>query len=92
MRRALAKHPSIEGEGIIPYAIEENIWQSVEDLFVNSPATRALVRSGKVQVRGALYDVGTGRVNWLPASEVDRILEKAEASPSPVKAIKAHSR
>lgn len=33
VKRALAKHPAIGGDGIIPYAIEENIWQSVEDLF-----------------------------------------------------------
>jgi len=47
---------------------------------MNSPATRELVRVGKVRVVGALYDVGTGTINWLPASEVDQILANAEAS------------
>jgi carbonic anhydrase len=80
VKRAMSKHPDVQGDGIIPYAIEENIWQSIEDLFVNSPATRGLVKSGKVRVAGALYDVGTGTIDWLPASEVDRIQATVEAS------------
>ena len=75
VKRAMSKQPEVKGDGIIPYAIEENIWQSIEDLFMNSPATRDLVKSGKVKVVGALYDVGTGKIAWLPASEVDRILK-----------------
>ena len=80
VKRAMSKHTDIQGDKIIPYAIEENIWQSIEDLFMNSPATRELVKSGKVRVVGALYDVGTGKIDWLPASEVDRILRNVEAS------------
>ena len=80
VKRAMSKHQDIQGDGIIPYAIEENIWQSIEDLFMNSPATRELVKSGKVRVVGALYDVGTGKIDWLPVSDVDRILTTVEAS------------
>ncbi|HID31341.1 MAG TPA: carbonic anhydrase, partial [Desulfobacterales bacterium] len=30
---------------------------------------------------GAMYDVGTGKVDWLPESEVSDILVKVEANP-----------
>ena len=80
VKRAVSQHKEIKGDGIIPYAIEENVWQSIEDLFMNSPATRELVKSGKAKVVGAVYDVGTGKIDWLPASEVDRILTDIEAS------------
>jgi carbonic anhydrase len=86
----MSKHPAVEGDGIIPYAIEENIWQSIEDLFMNSPATRELVKSAKVQVVGALYDVGTGKVDWLPLSAVGQILAKVEASPNKAKMTPVH--
>jgi carbonic anhydrase len=90
VKRAISKHPDVQGDGIIPYAIEENIWQSIEDLFMNSPATRELVKSGKVKVAGALYDVGTGKIDWLPASEVDQILAKVEASSNNAKMPPVH--
>jgi carbonic anhydrase len=48
---------------------------------MKSPATRNLVKSGAVKVVGALYDVGTNRIQWLPVSEVDKILKMVESSP-----------
>ena len=81
VKRALKKHPDQKGDSVIPYAIEENVWQTIEDLFMKSSATRGLVKSNKVQVVGAIYDVGTGMINWLSSEEVERILAKVEASP-----------
>lgn len=81
VRRAMAAHKDIAGDAIVPYAIEENVWQSVEDLFMMSPASRNLVKEGKIKVVGAMYDVGTGKVTWLPESKTLEILMKVEASP-----------
>lgn len=81
VRRAMADHPDIHGDKIVPYAIEENVWQSIEDLFMASPASRNLVKSGKAKVVGAIYDVGTGRVAWLPEAKVKEILTKVETDP-----------
>lgn len=81
VRRAMAAHMDISGDAIIPYAIEENVWQSVEDLFMMSPASRTLVKEGKVKVIGAMYDVGTGKVTWLPEAKTQEILKKVETSP-----------
>ena len=74
-------HEDAQGDDIIAYAIEENVWQAIEDLFMKSAATRNLVKNGTVKVVGAIYDVGTGRVNWLPVEKVDDLLKKVEASP-----------
>lgn len=81
VKRAIATNPKLEGDKVIPAAIEENVWQGIEDLFMSSPATRDLVKAGKVKVIGAIYDVGTGKVNWLPEAKTGEILAKVEASP-----------
>jgi carbonic anhydrase len=82
IKRAKHRHKEVKGDAIIPYAIEENVWQAVDDLFMKSPSVRNLVKKGTTKVVGAIYDVGTGRVKWLPTRQVDRILKKVEASPN----------
>lgn len=81
VKRAMAQHPEAKGKAVVPFGIEENVWQGIEDLFLNSPATRELVKSGKVKVVGAIYDVGTGKINWLPEAKTTELLAKAEADP-----------
>ncbi|MBU0516431.1 MAG: carbonic anhydrase [Proteobacteria bacterium] len=81
VRRAMTKHPRLKGDTVVPAAIEENVWQGIFDLFLKSPAVRNLVKSGRVKVVGAIYNVGTGRVRWLPQGKVAAILSRAEASP-----------
>ena len=90
VKRAMAKQPTVKGDAIIPYAIEENVWQSIEDLFMKSPATRELVKSGAVRVVGAIYDVSTGVISYLPSQEVDRILKTVEASPKKAEKPQSH--
>jgi carbonic anhydrase len=81
VKRASALHPEAAGDAIIPYATEENVWQSIEDLFRRSATVRGLVTSGTVKVVGAIYDVGTGKVRWLPDEKVRQILDRVTASP-----------
>jgi len=81
VRAAMAAHPDVKGEAIIPAAIEQNVWQGIEDLFMYSAATREIVKSGKAKVVGAIYDVGTGKVKWLPDAKVAEIMKKVEADP-----------
>lgn len=82
VKRAMEAHKDVHGDKIIQYAIEENMWQGIEDLFMKSPATRNLVKAGKVKVVAAIYDVGTGKVTWLTTKKVDEILRRVEASPN----------
>lgn len=78
IKRAQRKNPALQGEALIPFGIEENVWQGVEDLFIRSPATRAQVKSGTVKVVGAIYDVASGTVTWLPEAKVTEILAMVE--------------
>jgi len=48
---------------------------------MKSPAVRSLVKEGKVRVVRAIYDLGTGKVDWLPAAKIRDILKRVEASP-----------
>jgi carbonic anhydrase len=81
VKRAMEQHKDAHGDDIVPFAIEENVWQGAEDLFMRSPAVRSLVKEGKVRIVGAIYDLGTGKVNWLPAGKIRDILKRVEASP-----------
>jgi carbonic anhydrase len=80
VHQAKKDYPHFLGDDIIPYAIEQNVWQGIEDLFMNSPVTREMVISGEAKVVGAIYDVGTGRVKWLSFEKVDEILQRVEES------------
>lgn len=81
VKKAIADNPDAHGADVIPYAIEENIWQGIEDLFMESPTTRDLVNSGRVKVVGAIYDVSNGKINWLPEAKTNEILKMVEANP-----------
>ncbi|MBN1141135.1 MAG: carbonic anhydrase [Deltaproteobacteria bacterium] len=81
VKRAMKTYPHLKGKEIIPYAIEENVWVAVEDLFLRSPAVRRIVKEGKAKVVGAIYDVGTGEIAWLPEAKVINILAAVEGNP-----------
>ena len=81
VNRAIAAHPEAKGDAVVPYAIVENVWQSVNDLFMKSAAVRNLVKSGAVKVVGAIYDVGSGKIDWLPEFPVAQALASAESNP-----------
>lgn len=81
VKKAMAAHVDLKGDAVIDHAILENVWQGIEDLFMKSPVSRELYKAGTVKVVGAIYDVTSGKVSWLPAERVQGILEKVEASP-----------
>ncbi|WP_319544141.1 carbonic anhydrase [uncultured Pseudodesulfovibrio sp.] len=82
VKRAMHDHADAPGMAVVPYAIEENVWQSIEDLFMVSPATREIIKAGRAKVVGAVYDVGTGEVMWLPEVRVSSILDSVEQNPA----------
>jgi len=81
VEKVMAKYPGASLHDTIRFGIEENIWQGIEDLFMTSPSTRDLVNSGKVKVVGAMYNVGTGKVKWLPEQKTADILHSVEQNP-----------
>ncbi len=53
------------GERLFAEAVKNNVWQSIDDIFRRSPEVRERVKSGRLQVLGAVYDLSTGAVRWL---------------------------
>ncbi|MCZ7644316.1 MAG: carbonic anhydrase [Planctomycetota bacterium] len=81
VERTRKRFPDLKEGDLIARAIEENVWQGVEDLFMGSPATRQLVKEGKAKVVGAIYDVGAGGVTWLDEKRAGEILKQVEKHP-----------
>ncbi len=79
VQRTLARMPGSSVEQVIPAAIEENVWESVRNLLHQSAAIREEVKSGRVQMVAAIYDLPTGKVNWLPAARIAETLAAVEA-------------
>lgn len=67
-------------EEYVPRAIELNVWQQVENIFAKSALIREFAAAGKVQIIGAVYDIATGKVQWLGQHpEIDRLLADAKS-------------
>lgn len=81
VKKGIADHPKAHGVDVIPYAIEQNVWQGIEDLFMESPVARDLVNEGKAKVVGAVYDVSNGKIKWFPEAKTTEILKKVETNP-----------
>ncbi|OGP69613.1 MAG: carbonic anhydrase [Deltaproteobacteria bacterium RBG_13_60_28] len=60
-----AAHRDLRGDALIAAAIKANVQQAMADLFAKSRIIKDLVKAGKLQVLGALYDLESGKVEWL---------------------------
>jgi carbonic anhydrase len=65
---------------IVELITEENIWRTIRKIFRKSELTRELVKSGKLKVVGAVYNTGTGKINWLPEAKSLEMLKNIERS------------
>ncbi len=59
------KYPKLEGEMLTEMAIQQNVFNSIEDLFLMSKMVVQLVKQGELKVVGAVYDLETGEIEWL---------------------------
>lgn len=73
VEKAKHAHPAAEKAELINAAIEENVWQSIDDIMAKSHAIAERAAAGKVVVVGAIYDILTGKV---------RVIERADAAPA----------
>ena len=60
-----AAHKNLSGDPLVAAAIKANVHQAIADLLSKSQIIRDLVKAGKLQIIGALYDLESGRVEWL---------------------------
>lgn len=65
VRRTATMHPSLEGDELVAAAVRENVMQSMFDLLATSDSLRSAVDGGTVRLVGAVYDLGTGKVEWI---------------------------
>ena len=63
--RAKRNNPGVDDKELAAISVKENVWQSVFDLYKNSNELCELVASGKLKVVGAVYDISTGKVDFL---------------------------
>ena len=63
--RAKQAQPGANQDALVGASIRENVWQSIDDLLTKSAAVQKSVKEGKAKVVGALYDIGTGKIEWL---------------------------
>lgn len=55
-------NPGITGSPLIAKAVEANVWNSIDNIFEASAIIRDLVKTGKLKVVGAVYDLDSGSV------------------------------
>lgn len=63
--KVVAANPTLTGNALVAAVIKQNVWQGIEDLFEISPISADLVRTGKLKVIGAVYNLQSGQVEWL---------------------------
>ena len=89
VRTAMHNHPEAKGAALVPFAIEQNVWQAVSDPVPDEPGhPRAGGRATRSWSRAAIYDLATGKVNWLPQDKVTALLQAAQKRPQ--KGAKGH--
>jgi carbonic anhydrase len=64
-KKAKAAKPTATQDEMVDAAIRENVWQAIADVFAKSEEMKEMAAKKKVKVVGALYDIGTGKVEWL---------------------------
>lgn len=63
--RARAANATADTATLIAAAVRENVWGAIEHVLRRSAAVRARVRAGSVRLVGGVYDLASGRVDWL---------------------------
>jgi carbonic anhydrase len=63
--RAKRNNPGATEDQLVSAAIRENVWQTIFDLFKNSPELREKVTKGELKVVGAICDITTGKVDFM---------------------------
>ncbi|MBI4975882.1 MAG: carbonic anhydrase [Spirochaetes bacterium] len=73
-REAIRVHGLCCKDKVLSAAVQNNVWNSIEQLYKRSPRIRHLAWQGRVTVVGAVYDVTTGSVSWLGKHPTEQFL------------------
>ena len=73
--QAKEDNPGAATEVLVAAAVKDNVFQAMEDILQKSPLIKAAVKAGKTKLVGAVYELDTGRVQWLgPLPGQDKLL------------------
>ena len=67
-----------EGQSVLDASVEQNVWQALNDLFVQSELVRTQYANGDVKVVGGIYDLRTGEVHWLDEQSIPTVFKNAQ--------------
>lgn len=63
--RTQLTNPGLQGPELAAAAVRENVWQSIFDLVKGSDVVRAKLNSRELTVVGAVYDIASGKVEFM---------------------------
>lgn len=70
VRRAEAKRANLSDDDFIDLAIHENVKFNIEELMRRSEVVRTAVGNHTLHIVGGVYDLYTGRIEWLPGESI----------------------
>jgi carbonic anhydrase len=68
---ARARCPTCDEKAVIEETVRCNVRRAVQDLLKISEGVRKLSETGTVRIIGAVYDLRTGVVEWLPEAPLE---------------------
>lgn len=63
--KALRTNPGLKGSDLVAATVRANVLESIEYLFRDGPIVREHAKGKELTVVGAVYDIATGKVDWL---------------------------
>jgi len=67
IHRVKGGKPGLPPDEFISEVTKENVWHVIEDMIIKSPEIKEKLKSGKLGVVGAVYDIESGAVTWMGA-------------------------
>ena len=74
----LNREDELKGQTVLEASVEQNIWQGLHDLFMQSKLIRDKFVNGDVKIAGGIYDLHTGTVRWLDEKHVSQVLAQVQ--------------
>ena len=81
VERAKKLHPDLSPNELVNVTVEENVYVAIETLLKESEIVRKAVESQQLKIVPAVYDISTGKVEWLETSKISFEEEQKTALP-----------
>jgi carbonic anhydrase len=65
VQKVESEHPGLKGDALIEEVAIANVRQVIANMLARSPALRTAHEKGTLEILGAVYDIETGKVEWL---------------------------